>query len=51
MYKCNECRCEFEYPEEYYEKHGFSYGPYERWSVCPYCGSTDFGESEDSDYE
>lgn len=44
MYKCEYCGGEFEEPEIYYEKHGLSQGPYEKWAVCPYCGETDYKE-------
>ena len=25
--------------------HGFTYGPGEHWSACPYCGSCDYDEA------
>ena len=44
-YKCRECGCEFDEPHVYYERHGFTYGLFEHWSVCPCCGSCDYDES------
>ena len=44
MYKCRCCLRTFDEPHEYYETHGFNYGPAERWSVCPYCGESDWDD-------
>ena len=46
MYKCLECGHIFEDGEEavWYETHGFSTPPYERWSGCPMCKG-DFEET------
>lgn len=41
-YKCRECGCEFDSPHVYYESHGFTSGPQERFSVCPCCGEDDY---------
>ena len=41
-YKCRSCGEYFDEPHEYVERHGFDYGPGERWSECPHCGSSDF---------
>lgn len=38
MYYCTECEHTFDEPHEYFETHGFKNGPFERWSVCPFCG-------------
>ena len=38
MYYCKECGRTFEEPHDYVERHGFASGPFESWSVCPYCG-------------
>lgn len=40
MYKCLDCGYIFEDGEHviYRERHGFSYGPYEEFHVCPICG-------------
>lgn len=35
---CPECGYEFDTPHEYDERHGFTHGPFEKWSVCPNCG-------------
>lgn len=45
MYKCRECGSEFDEPHRWVERHGFTYGPFEHWSACPYCGSCDYDES------
>lgn len=45
MYKCRECGAEFDEPDRWVERHGFTYGPFEHWSACPYCGSCDYDES------
>ena len=42
MYYCHSCNCEFEAPEIIIETHGLSSPPYEKFSVCPFCRSTDF---------
>lgn len=44
MYKCRDCHEEFDEPYVYYETHGFTDGPYEEWSVCPYCDSPDWDD-------
>lgn len=46
MYKCRECGCAFEEPRRWVERHGFTYGPFEEWSVCPYCGSCDYDDED-----
>lgn len=43
-YICNNCGHTFEEPEMYEEQHGFAYGPYEKFYVCPACGDSDFEE-------
>lgn len=45
-YKCRDCGEEFDFPEEYVETHGFTDGPYEHWSECPFCKSPDFDYTE-----
>ena len=45
MFKCRECGCEFDEPYVYYERHGFTHGPFERWSECPHCGSCDYDDA------
>ena len=45
MYKCRECGCEFDEPYTYVERHGFTHGPFERWSECPHCGSCDYDDA------
>lgn len=42
QYKCRECGCEFDEPHRYVERHGFTHGPFEKWSECPHCGSCDY---------
>lgn len=53
MYKCNECNSKFEEPKVLIERHGFSYGGYERIKMCPHCKSEDidevWNESEDDE--
>ena len=50
-YKCLSCGYEFDTPEVYYERHGFTDGLYERWSVCPNCGEADYTDEWDDDEE
>ena len=45
MFKCRECGCEFDEPHVYYERHGFTHGPFERGSECPHCGSCDYDDA------
>lgn len=45
QYKCRECGCEFDEPFTYVERHGFTHGPFEKWSECPCCGSCDFDDA------
>ena len=45
MFKCRECGCEFDEPHTYEERHGFTHGPFEKWSECPQCGSCDYGDA------
>lgn len=44
-YKCRECGEYFDEPHRWVEMHGFTYGPGEHWSACPYCGSCDYDEA------
>ena len=44
-YKCRECGEYFDEPHCWVERHGFTYGPFEHWSACPYCGSCDYDEA------
>lgn len=37
-YICTDCGRTFDEPHEYEERHGFTHGPYEKLSCCPYCG-------------
>ena len=45
QFKCRECGCEFDEPHTYEERHGFTHGPFEKWSECPHCGSPDYGDA------
>ena len=45
QYKCRECGCEFDEPYTYVERHGFTYGPFEKFSECPNCGSCDYDDA------
>ena len=45
QYKCRECGCEFDEPYTYEERHGFTHGPFERFSECPRCGSCDYDDA------
>lgn len=54
MFKCNNCGHEFENCDTHFETHGLSFGPFEEFSTCPSCRSTDFeniGLEEQEDYE
>lgn len=46
MYKCENCECVFEDANTVTEYRGECHGSpaYETYSVCPFCGSTDFYE-------
>lgn len=44
IYICKDCYNTFEEPYVYEERHGFTHGPFEKWYVCPYCGSSDYKE-------
>lgn len=44
MYYCYECGKEFEKCDKIYERHNLENPPYERFSVCPNCKSTNFSE-------
>ena len=37
MYICTECKRVFDEPIEWEETHGFTHGPFEHWSGCPFC--------------
>ena len=41
-YKCPVCGHVFDEPHEYDERHGFTHGPAEHWSVCPNCGDPSY---------
>ena len=43
-YKCRECGAEFDEPYRWVEMHGFTWGPGEHWSACPFCGGCDYDE-------
>ena len=51
MYVCDWCKGEFEEAETVIETHSLDTPPYERISVCPYCGATDFKEINEYDLE
>ena len=44
MYYCFDCNRKFEKPLIINERHGLSSPPFEKFSVCPFCESTDFKE-------
>ena len=48
-YRCPECGYVFDEPYIYEESHGFTSGPYEKFSVCPNCYEP-IGE-DDTDYD
>ena len=37
IYICEGCGHVFEEPMEWEERHGFTHGPFEKWSLCPVC--------------
>lgn len=49
-YICKECGATFDTPHEYEERHGFTHGPFEKWSVCPYCGEAGYEEATSCDH-
>lgn len=44
MYRCQDCKAEFEYVEVVFERHGLDTPPYERIRLCPYCHSDHYEE-------
>ena len=38
MWVCTNCGHIFEEPYRWEERHGFDYGPFEKFSGCPKCG-------------
>ena len=38
MWICTNCGHIFEEPRRWEERHGFDYGPFEKFSGCPECG-------------
>ena len=40
MFVCIECNHTFEVPAQVEERHGFDYGPFETFYVCPQCGES-----------
>ena len=38
MWVCTNCGHIFEEPDRWEERHGFDYGPFEKFSGCPECG-------------
>ena len=46
MFKCTDCKHEFDTADVYEEHHGLDTPPYERIAVCPKCQSTEFVEWE-----
>lgn len=46
MYICLECGFKFEYPVTIREKHGFCMPPYETFTVCPRCKTTNYEKEE-----
>ena len=38
MWICTDCGHIFEEPDHWEERHGFDYGPFEKFSGCPECG-------------
>lgn len=42
MFKCLECGRKFSEPRHIAEGHGFTYGPFEDWYVCPYCKDNNY---------
>ena len=48
---CEDCGERFDKPHTYVERHGFTYGPFEKWSVCPYCGSPGYKEYVEDEIE
>jgi DNA-directed RNA polymerase subunit RPC12/RpoP len=53
MLICNRCGAKFDQPEYRKERVGEAYGGpyYERYEVCPECGSEDLEETEDESDE
>lgn len=49
MYVCCECGATFKEPEDWEERHGLDYGPYEQLSGCPRCGGA-YTETYRCDY-
>lgn len=47
MYRCTDCKGNFEFVEVVFETHGLSTPPYERIKRCPYCHSREYEELRD----
>ena len=44
-FKCRDCGEYFDESEVIVETHGFTDGLYERFKVCPFCNSSDYGRA------
>jgi hypothetical protein len=45
MYICLNCNNVFAQPNQYEERHGFTYGQFEKIYRCPYCDDNEFVET------
>jgi hypothetical protein len=50
MYRCRNCGNSFDTPKEIRERHGFTWGGYETFYMCPYCRGDDFTEVDELYY-
>ena len=48
MYRCKDCKREFEFVKIVFETHGLDTPPYERLRLCPYCGSSEYEREENT---
>ena len=46
MYICENCGEVFDEPKTIYETHGLPCPPYEAWSACPNCESTNISDAK-----
>lgn len=53
MHRCDDCDCIFDEPEEVKENMGecFGFPSYEKYCICPACGSDNIEETEDRNIE
>ena len=46
MYRCTDCKGEFDFLKIVFGTHGLDTPPYEKLKLCPYCGSSEYERRE-----